>query len=1088
MKQRMKLGTITAVVVVGLMIASAFTSAAVRTTTSSSLSNGKEQISDMQLNPASPSDSQMQLIEKIITGQMPQLKSTLVKSIDLAQVRATQAGQYALTKVAMVDGIDSQSASSNSADSGDQPLGDRAETFRVEQHPAVADDSAGNFVLMHHLQNDTYPNLNGLRNKWGVLAIYGADNYGQTEADWSDPYIAKYVANYANNGTQPIPWDYPAVSYAGVNETGVERYYGFVQEYNNPYTSQDESGKLTIFRILGDPKNINDASFRYRPWFSLMSSQSQLKMPSIASSPGLRFALNNTHWKFWPNGTFKPYASGGGGGEPFGIIVWLSKDSTHPSWGANMANIGYPCDINDTGTSITPFPPHGRSSNPYIVHSYWHNVTSGAPMANATSTDAAIDAKNKWSYYAFDPRERSTDPRTGGFGWTNNISYQMFCYDTNPGSTTDPLVFDPAAKEGASFWTVSLNNIKWNIWHPTIAGYDGAVVAANELRNNSGSSSHLCIWYNNLYNGSTWGSGSDGTPPNSGFTTVGTWNLSDENPPKAVQVRYPHVYHYEGNTFYMLFIRHYLNPANPDELDLTITYDGGATWGPAEGYIQWWPIAGGTFSQYKPVSEDACLAVGDNTYAWEWTNTSYTPPRTFVLMDYRTGVITGQVKNKFNGLVVSGATVDVYNKDRLVGEYNYPMRLGPVTTDVNGNFKKKCFFGIDLWQGSNMSIIASSNALSSVNITAQISWNPIDYVNTLPDPPGPLMIDVHYRDLTNFPFYWAYGVNTTSLRYEVTDTGAATAQMILNYLWWNQTQDKVMPMTYDDQFALFSQLNTKGGKYIDAKEMMDGLNSKVPSYASYGYHFEIRNRPNTVADRNLVIQSICKWIDYNVSRWNVQYHKNLPKPGFTRYVPIAVPYNGSYENWIIVRGIYTSAGAWDAYPNFPPVTVYGFWVNDPSFNMTNTNLNYYGLPGKTYMTADTFKAKFLPISPTLYPADDYKNQYLAITDPPQGTNVNDDTGTIVYGTTHSEFTPAQMKLSAIFGVLPQKTVAQAAKNAVMKILINDVNNNFVSEFEHAMATKVLKNHDGYKVFFKTSVGQVVVNMLRNGVMSDFTVQ
>jgi len=50
MKRKMKLGTITAVVIVGLMVASAFMSIATRTTISSSLSE-KKQIADTATHP-----------------------------------------------------------------------------------------------------------------------------------------------------------------------------------------------------------------------------------------------------------------------------------------------------------------------------------------------------------------------------------------------------------------------------------------------------------------------------------------------------------------------------------------------------------------------------------------------------------------------------------------------------------------------------------------------------------------------------------------------------------------------------------------------------------------------------------------------------------------------------------------------------------------------------------------------------------------------------------------------------------------------------------------------------------------------------
>jgi hypothetical protein len=1071
MKRKMKLGSITAVVVVGLMIASAFTSmAAIRTPTSPSPGNVKEETSNVQLDPSSISNSQMQIIEKIIAGHRSdtQVKSTLVKSMDsTSPALVTHAVKVTSHAVATIDDQSSAPSSKDDvASSQDQSVGDRAETFRYEQAPAVADNSAGNFVLAHHLLNDTYPS-NPSKNKYGVLAIYGADNYGQTIDSWSDPYIPKYVPLYANNGSQPIPWGNSSISYGGVNETGVDQYYGFVAERNNPYTlgAWQESGKITIYRILGNPKNINTDStiFRYRPWFGFMQGMGTgtytgVSMTAIGSSPGLRFPFNNTHWVFWSNGTHKPYSYGGGvggGGEPFGLIAYtVQRDSADPG-SPYEAHIGHPCEIN-ASTSPTPFPPTGKGVNAYMVTWSWT-----PPIANCTSASAAIDEKNKWAYFAFDPKN-GTKPRTGAFGYIGDMLKQMYCYQTSP------LSFDPSIVDATYTWTIGTT---YDIQHPSIAGYNGAVVAANELRNITTNERYLTLWYNTFYNGSTWGTGSTGTPPNVGFTTVGTWNLSTAT--EDINVMYPHVQHYEGNTFYMLFIRDFPGTAN-DELDLAITYDGGATWGPAEGWIQYWIIAGGAANSYTPVIEGACLAVGDNTYAWEWDNTTYNPDRRFVLMDYRTGVITGNV-TKMNNVPVSGATVDVYNKDRASDGNGYAERLGPVTTNADGYFIKKCLFGIEFWQGSNMSIIASSNALSIVNVTPQIKWDPVDYVNSLP---SNLKLGTYYRDLTNFPFYWAYHGNETSGEYEVTDTGAATAQMILNYVWWNQTLNKVTPMKYPDQVALFNTFNTQGGTYLSGDEMQGGLNANAPTpYSKYGYFFDHRANVN----QNKVIQQICVWVDYDVSKFNGA-GTQWPKPGFPNRVPVAVPLSGSYENWVAIRGIHTNASAWDTFPTLQTVTVYGFWINDPNYNPAK---NYSGLPGKTYMTIATFLTKFLPVN---QPGDAYNGKYLAIIEPPRGAHIDGNADTVVYGKTSSEFTPA-MKLVAMGGVFAQKTVfAQAAKNAVMKVLMSDVHNNFAQEFAHAVATKVLKTPAGYQVTFHASFGDVVVNMLKNGVLSDFTFQ
>ncbi|MFH1101205.1 MAG: CARDB domain-containing protein [Methanobacteriota archaeon] len=224
-----------------------------------------------------------------------------------------------------------------------------------------------------------------------------------------------------------------------------------------------------------------------------------------------------------------------------------------------------------------------------------------------------------------------------------------------------------------------------------------------------------------------------------------------------------------------------------------------------------------------------------------------------------------------------------------------------------------------------------------------------------------LIVRVHYRDLKIFPFYPA-----------LMDTGAAVAQMMLNYLWWNSTLNPSgPPLYYPSQSILFTEFNSQGGLWINGEEMAGGLNAYAPSpIEQYGYFFSPSNSTNV----NEVLQSICIWVDYSMSFYN-QYHVEnpWPKPGYPMHVPVAIPTGGNYNSWMTVRGIHTDQDAWMSYPDFPAITVYGLWLNDPKTG---------GLGGNTYVTTQTFLNLYFK---TLNVRNDrYDGQYLAIIEPPQG--------------------------------------------------------------------------------------------------------
>ena len=286
-----------------------------------------------------------------------------------------------------------------------------------------------------------------------------------------------------------------------------------------------------------------------------------------------------------------------------------------------------------------------------------------------------------------------------------------------------------------------------------------------------------------------------------------------------------------------------------------------------------------------------------------------------------------------------------------------------------------------------------------------------------------LILNIHYRDLKKFPFYTA-----------TLDTGAAIAQMMLNYLWWNSTTDpNGPPMHYTDQQALFTAFNTNGGLYLDTDEMCAGLNAYRPSpHDEYGYFFA----PYANTSVTPVIQQICIWLDYPVS-WaydNGWTEHIWPKPGHPNHVPIAIPTAGTYNNWMTIRGIHTTADAWN-YPEFPAVTVYGFWLNDPKTD---------GLGANTYVTSQQFLTTyFRPIGIT---GDTYRNKYVALTDPLEDITIDTEKTEVTLAITPDGFSPSEARLVQItsrnMGTsdIANTIIIKTARNAVNNVLKFDTSN------------------------------------------------
>jgi hypothetical protein len=263
--------------------------------------------------------------------------------------------------------------------------------------------------------------------------------------------------------------------------------------------------------------------------------------------------------------------------------------------------------------------------------------------------------------------------------------------------------------------------------------------------------------------------------------------------------------------------------------------------------------------------------------------------------------------------------------------------------------------GVDVSAGQTLRYIArdldeSVNVTDHIVTTGEINAGAINL---------DLVLRIHYRDLKCFPFYQMQ-----------IDSGAAVMKMMMDYLMWNKTTDPLGPPDVYSEQTLYNTYS--GGNYLNGDELTSGLNAEVQIQDQhqwiYGYFFS----PVANTDATEVLKSICLWLDYNVSDPYMQgWTQNIwPKPGHPYHVPIAIPTGGNYNNWMVVRGIHTNRSSWENYQLNFPITVYGFWLNDPEQN---------GIGESTYVTVSYFLNNYF--QRITIPGDTYYNKYVAITDP-----------------------------------------------------------------------------------------------------------
>ncbi|MCX6664808.1 MAG: C25 family cysteine peptidase [Euryarchaeota archaeon] len=372
--------------------------------------------------------------------------------------------------------------------------------------------------------------------------------------------------------------------------------------------------------------------------------------------------------------------------------------------------------------------------------------------------------------------------------------------------------------------------------------------------------------------------------------------------------------------------------------------------------------------------------------------------------------------------------------------------------------------GDDVNVGDVLRVIARNQTSANISVTENtVTQSQMNAHGVTID----MVLDVYYLDLSDFPMYPAQ-----SPYHEM--CGPAVAQMTLNYLWWNRTQDPSgPPMIFDNQQLLYDTGHANNTNqslpYLDTQGMWNLIQYRKPMpYTTYGYNFF----KNANTDQTFMLKQICLWINYTVGTYGGH------KPGHPSNVPALVPTYGDYSNWMAVRGIHTNNSA---YPLPSALTVYGFWVNDP----------YPGIGGlgeNSYKTIDQWTTQYyLP----LVSSDIYNGKYVAICDPPESTQECN----LKYAQSPAQFTTEQKQLIA----LTQNSAAKAspdliiqANQCTIKAAIDGVNQQllpqdteFATIFKDTIASTPLfvqnLNGDNYYIvsFTRATTDQTVAVVLIN---------
>jgi len=217
-------------------------------------------------------------------------------------------------------------------------------------------------------------------------------------------------------------------------------------------------------------------------------------------------------------------------------------------------------------------------------------------------------------------------------------------------------------------------------------------------------------------------------------------------------------------------------------------------------------------------------------------------------------------------------------------------------------------------------------------------------------------------------------------------TGAATAQMILNYIRLGAgattlTQNEIYayaknpgpytgelnPDQIDKALGHFDPYDSLVSNWADRYDTLPGGNP----YQGYNYTVDSYDPNADPEAQNKYMRDICHWMAYPVTKedwW--QDGELVARPN----TPAALPIYGTYDHWVVAKGYAASLNPsprphenpWEA-PNF---IVFGFWLKDPLVS---------GIGEETYKTAaECASTYFLPLSTS----DAYNGKYVQVAEPP----------------------------------------------------------------------------------------------------------
>ena len=344
----------------------------------------------------------------------------------------------------------------------------------------------------------------------------------------------------------------------------------------------------------------------------------------------------------------------------------------------------------------------------------------------------------------------------------------------------------------------------------------------------------------------------------------------------------------------------------------------------------------------------------------------------------------------------------------------------------------------------------------TLNYSSMYYWQIVVWDNHGTSTPGPTwsftteLQPGFFMNLNNFPMYPAIA---TPGYHEM--CGPAVAQMTLNYLWWNSSNDSTPPMTFDNQTWLYQRGKENNTNttlpYLDTQGIWNIIQYNEPMpYATYGYNFA----PDASTDQSYMLKEICTWINYTIGTYGGH------KPGHPTNVPAIVPAYGDYSNWMTIRGFHSDQ---PAYPPQSNLTIYGFWVNDPYPSSLG------GMGENSYKTVGDWLGTYYK---PLQTDDQYNGKYVAICEPP----ITKDNTKVTLGSSPARFTKDQ--LSLINDVKTRFITNKPIEESIQK----QVNQWVIDAATQGLTEQLLPYDNEFaSAFVKTTPGQpLLVQNLNNG--------